>query len=184
MSEVTLLLERWRKGDARAWDELFPLVYDELRGVAAARMQQEEGYHTLEPTALIHEAFIRLIGQDRSGLKNRAQFFALVARMMRRVLVDHARHKHAGKRGGAARKTTLPEGAEIGKGNEWALLMLDDALASLAGTDVQLCRIVELKIFAGFKMEEIAALLDLAPATVYRKWKVAKARLYDYFEET
>ncbi len=183
MSEVTFLLEKWRQGDNSAAEELFPLVYDELRGVAAAQMKLEEGYHTLSPTALIHEAFLRLVGQDRSLLKKRAQFFALAARMMRRVLVDHARERNADKRGGAARRTTLSGCAEIGKGNEWDLLIMDDALESLAGTDIHLCRIVELKIFAGFKMDEIAYHLEMAPATVYRKWKVAKARLFHYFEE-
>ena len=183
MSDVTRLLERWRLGDKDALSDLFPIVYQELRKVANARMKGENGYHTLEPTALIHELFFKLAGQNAAQLKNRPQFFALAARMMRRILIDHARAKRAGKRGGAATPVDLEKVHEMRPEFKVDHLLLDEALVCLADLDPKLCLIVELKHFGGFNMDEISEIVGIPRTTTYRHWKLAKAHLYGFFKE-
>jgi len=184
MADVTLLIERWRSGDSEAWNALIALVYDELKKLAKARLNRESGYHTLQPTALLHECYFRLAAQDRQGLVNGSQFFALAARIMRRILMDHARAKQAKKRNAGDREGSGWDIDEKGSLKESLdPLELDDALVHLANHSPELCLLVELKHFGGFDMEEIAAIFDRPKSTVYRMWKLAKAHLFGYYRE-
>lgn len=175
---ITRLLHRWQQGDAGARDRLFVIVYDELRRRAAAQLRRERRGHTLRPTALVHEAYLRLLGQDRAHWQNRAQFFAVASRTMRRVLVDHARERNAGKRAGQALRVALDEDAAAVQPREVDLIALDHALDDLAALDARQSRVVEMRYFAGLGMEEIATLLEVSRATVDRDWRFARTWLY------
>ncbi len=176
-NEVTNLLLRWGGGDRGAFDELAPLVYDELRRLAGRYLRRERSDHTLQSTALVHEAYLRLIDQRSVRWQNRAQFFGLAAELIRRILVDHARAKQAAKRGGSAFKLTLDEALDATVSRDLDLVRLDDVLQGLAKIDPQQGRVVELRFFAGLTIEETAEVLGISPATVKRDWLVAKAWL-------
>jgi RNA polymerase sigma factor (TIGR02999 family) len=175
--EVTNLLLRWGSGDREALDALAPLVYDELRRLAGRYLRRERLDHTLQSTALVHEAYLRLIDQRNVRWQNRAQFFGLAAELIRRILVDHARAKQAAKRGGSAYKLTLDEALDASEPRDLDLVRLDDVLQGLAKIDPQQSRVVELRFFAGLTIEETAEVLGISPATVKRDWLVAKAWL-------
>ena len=174
---VSQLLRAWGRGDTQAREDLLPLVYQELRRRASAYLRRERPDHTLQPTALVHEAYIRLTAQTRVSWLNRAQFFAIAAQLMRRILVDHARERQAAKRPGGIR-VTFEEGAQAVLPPDCELLMLDDALHDLARLDPRQAEIVELKYFAGLSETEVAAVLSLSRATVTREWQSARAWLY------
>jgi RNA polymerase sigma factor (TIGR02999 family) len=174
---VTNLLVEWRRGDPAALERLIPLVYHELRRVASARLRGESANHTLQTTALVHEAYLRLVGLERMTLENRTHFFAMAARLMREILVDHARRKRALKRGGGVTVLTT---AAVAAGAENAILdvlQLDEALTDLTALDERLGRVVELRFFAGFSIAEASTALGVSTATVERDWTVAKAWL-------
>jgi RNA polymerase sigma factor (TIGR02999 family) len=174
---VTALLRAWRGGDEEAWGQLVPLVYDELRRVARRQLRRERGEHTLQPTALVHEAFLRLVDQKVTW-QNRAHFFGVAAQLMRRILVDHARQRHAAKRGGGAALVALDSANALAPEREVDLLALDGVLEQLTSLDPQQGRIVELRFFGGLTVEETAEALGISPATVKRDWSLAKAWLY------
>jgi RNA polymerase sigma factor (TIGR02999 family) len=176
---VTRLLLDWSDGDERARDEMLPLVYDELRRLAALYLLRERHDHTLQPTALVHEAYLRLIDQRRVNWKNRAQFVGLAAVMMRRILVNYARDRAAGKRGGGVQKVPLSDADELGAPHDVDVIVLHDALDQLSAIDSRKSRIVELKFFGGLTTKEIAEVLQLSPATIERDWSFARAWLYD-----
>lgn len=175
--DITALLGQWQGGNQEALNALTPLVYNELRRLAQSYIHRERANHTLQGTALVHEAYMRLVDQRQVEWRNRNHFFALSAELIRRILVDHARAKMAGKRGGDQIKLSLEEGMEPAATGDVDLIALDDALALLARTDPQQSRIVELRYFAGLKIEETAEVLGVSPATVKRDWAVAKAFL-------
>ncbi len=177
--DVSQLLLAWRNGDQQALDQLMPLVYDELRRLAAAYLRREHPGHTLQTTALVHEAYLRLVDQTHADWQNRAQFFGVAAQLMRRILVDHARTQHAAKRGSGALKLSLNEAAGKTKEKAAEVVALDDALAELAALDPQQSRLVELRYFAGLSIVETAEVLGISPATVKREWNTAKAWLYN-----
>jgi RNA polymerase sigma factor (TIGR02999 family) len=181
---VTKLLLDWGAGNRAALDALTPLVYDELRRLAGHYLRRERPDHTLQSTALVHEAYMRLIDQRNVRWQNRAQFFGLAAELIRRILVDHARAKQAAKRGGTAVKLTLDEALDASAGRDLDLVRLDDSLKALAEVDSQQSRIVELRYFAGLTIEETAEALDISPATVKRDWVVAKAWLRRQMDKT
>jgi RNA polymerase sigma factor (TIGR02999 family) len=176
--KITALLERWSDGDERALDQLLPWVLGDLRRMAARHLGAERPGHTLQPTALVNETYLRLVGQRRVQWKNRAQFFALAATLMRRVLIDHARARGARKRAG--RRVTLESGVDIGVPPERGIdvLALDDALRRLEEIAPRQARIVELRFFSGLSVEEVAAALGFSPATVKADWALARAWLY------
>lgn len=174
----TLLLKQVQAGDRAALDELLPQVYDELRRLAALQLQRERADHTLQPTALVHEAYLRLIDQHAVDWQNRAQFFGLAAEMMRRILVNHALARQAAKRGGPQTRVALDAAVDFAAQQDVNLLALDEALQELAALDPAQARLVELKYFGGLSIEEIAAVLDVSPATVKREWRMAKAWLF------
>ena len=176
-SGVTELLRRWNLGDREAMDRLMPIVYDELRRLAAGYLKAERRDHTLQPTALVHEAYLRLVRQDRVEWQNRAHFFGIAARMMRRVLVDHARRRQAGKRDGGGFRLTLQVGEELEVSRDPELLELDEALVRLERLDVDQARVVELRFFGGLTVEETATVLGISTATVKREWRTARAFL-------
>jgi len=179
-TRVTQLLIEWGQGDERAHDEVLPLVYEELRLLAARYMSRERRDHTLQPTALIHEAYLRLVDQRHVDWKNRAQFVGLAAVMMRRVLVNHARDRAAAKRGGDVERVTLSLAADAFDGpDDVDLIALHEALDRLAALDERKSRIVELKFFGGLTTAEISEVLQLSPATIERDWSFARAWLYD-----
>jgi RNA polymerase sigma factor (TIGR02999 family) len=175
---VSGLLRAWALGDVQARDDLLPLVYRELRRRAVGFLRHERRDHTLQPTALVHEAYLKLIGQERVSWQNRAQFFGVAAQMMRRILVDHARGRQAAKRPGAAVKVSLAEGIAVGQPRECELLLLDQALEDLMALDPRQGRIVELRYFSGLSEQEVAEVLSLSRATVTREWQLARAWLY------
>lgn len=177
-SQVTLLLSRWRAGDREALDALMPLVYEELRRLARHYLQQERPDHTLQSTALVHEAYVRLLGQDPPEWKSRTHFFGFAARLMRQILVDHARSHKAAKRGGNSLKLTLEEGLEHGRGKDLDVVALDDALNHLAELSPQQSQIVELRFFSGLTIEDTSEVLGISPATVKRSWTAARAWLF------
>ena len=178
MGDITRVLARWRKGDSRALDELTPLVYDELRDLAEHYMRLERGDHTLQPTALVHEAYLRLTGARRPRFENRVHFYGAAAQAMRRILVDHARRRLAQKRGEAPALVNLDEADTVGIDLRLDLVALDEALTSLAAIAARPARVVELRYFGGLSIDETAAVLDVAPATVKRHWAFARAWLY------
>lgn len=180
--DTTHLLVKWGKGDQHALQELMPLVYDELRRLAAHLLRREQAGHTLQPTALVHEAYLRMVDQTRVDWQSRAHFLALAAQMLRRVLVDHARTKHRVKRGSGRVVLSLKE--VPGPAPNLDVVALDEALSELARIDPQQSRIVELRFFAGVSIEETAASLGISPATVKRDWAVARAWLYRQLTES
>jgi RNA polymerase sigma factor (TIGR02999 family) len=177
--DVTTLLARWSSGDPEALEQLTPIVYDELRRIARRHLARERKDHTLQSTALVHEAYLRLIGGSGSEYHNRQHFFAVAAQVIRRVLVDHARAVNAAKRGGGAQKILLEDQPEASAPSENVaeVLALHEALERLASFDQQQARIVELRYFAGLSIEETAEVLSISPATVKRDWVMARAWL-------
>jgi RNA polymerase sigma factor (TIGR02999 family) len=181
-SPVTELLARWRSGDQNALDALMPLVYSELRQLAQHYLRKERSDHTLQGTALVHEAYLRLAGQSAPQWQNRAHFFGIAAHLMRQILVEHARGRGAAKRGGGATKITLDESLgmslAIARQNEVDVIVLDKALHDLSELDVQQGRIVELRFFGGLTIEDTSEVLGISPATVKREWVTARAWLF------
>jgi RNA polymerase sigma factor (TIGR02999 family) len=176
--EITQLLAEWSDGNQAALNKLYPLVYNELRRLAHGYLRRERKGHTLQTTALINEAYLRLVDQKRVHWANRAHFFGISAQIMRRVLIDHARLYHYAKRGGGAQKISLDDAALVTKERASALLMLDEALNSLAKIDPRRSRVVELRYFGGLNNEEIAGVLKISENTVTRDWNMARAWLY------
>ncbi len=174
---VTDLLLRWGEGDRDALAALAPLVYDELRRLASRYLRRERSDHTLQSTALVHEAYLRLVDQRNVRWQNRAQFYGIAAELIRRILVDHARAKQAAKRGGDALKLTLNEALDASAPRDLDLVRLDDVLQGLSKIDPQQSRVVELRFFAGLTIEVTAEVLRISTATVKRDWLVAKAWL-------
>jgi RNA polymerase sigma factor (TIGR02999 family) len=174
---ATELLHAWSRGDEQARDALLPVVYQELRRRAGAYLKQERQGHTLQPTALVHEVYLRLAGQTRFSWQNRAQFFGVAAQMMRRVLVDHARERAAAKRPGGIR-VTLHESLSVVHPDDCEVLVLHDALDELAALDPRQAQIVELKYFGGLSEQEVAEVLSLSRATIAREWQTARAWMF------
>jgi len=175
---VTDLLQAWASGDQAALDELLPLVYDDLRRQARRYMRAQPAGHTLQTTALVHEAYLRLVGQSSVEWKGRAHFFGVASKAMRSILVDHARARNAAKRGGSARAITLDDAGGIaGPQASVDVLALDEALGRLAELDARKSRLVELRYFGGLGIDEAAAVLGVSPATVKREWTTARAWL-------
>ena len=175
--DVRRLLAAWSGGDRAALDQLMPIVYAELRRIASRHLYAERPGHTLQATALVHEAYLRLVDQSSLQWQNRAHFFAMAARLMRHILVDYARARHNIKRGGRAVKFTLDEAAEVSTGRSSEMVALDDALTALSEFDQRKSRIVELRFFGGLSIEETAMALEVSPGTVMREWTLAKAWL-------
>ena len=177
--EITQLLAQWREGNQSALDELYPLVYDELHRLARRYMSRERKGHTLQTTALINEAYVRLVDQKNVPWANRSHFFAISAQIMRRILIDHARRHQYAKRGGGARQVSLDEAATVVMPDQSGeLLRLDEALKSLAEMDPRRSQVVELRYFGGLNNEEIAGVLQISENTVTRDWNMARAWLY------
>jgi len=176
---VTELLIRWSNGDRTALDRLMPLIYDELRRLARHYMRRERPGHTLQTTALVHEAYLKLVDQTKVRWHNRAHFFGIAANLMRQILVQHARRRHAAKRGGARSSVSLEDAVGLSEEPVVDLVALDQALIRLDALDPQKSRIVELRFFGGLTVDETAEVLGLSPRTVKRQWRVAKAWLYD-----
>jgi RNA polymerase sigma factor (TIGR02999 family) len=176
-ADVTQLLQQWSNGQEQALDRLVPHIHQELRKLAASYLRRERPDHTLQPTALVNEAFLKLIDQRAVKWQNRAHFFGIAAQAMRRILVDHARTHAADKRGGGARKVPLDDANVIGPMVDIDLLALDEALTRLAAVDPQHSRIVELRFFGGLTLDEAAEVMHLSPATIGREWRIAKAWL-------
>lgn len=177
-SPVTELLVRWRGGDREALDALLPLVYGELRRIARHYLQKERPGHTLQSTALVNEAYVRMVAQDFPQWQNRAHFFAVAAQLMRQILVDYARSHRASKRGGDVYKVALDEAEERPQSADVDIIALDDALKTLAGLDAQQSRVVELKFFGGLSIDDTAEVLGISASTVKRDWITARAWLY------
>jgi RNA polymerase sigma factor (TIGR02999 family) len=177
--EVTELLQAWSEGNVAARDMLMPLVYEELRRRASAHLRRERPGHTLQPTALVHEAYLRLVDQRRIAWRNRAQFFGVAAEMMRRVLVDHARANRTAKRSGLLTRVTLDPGVAVTDPIDVDVLDLDNALERLATFDARKSRIAELRFFGGLSLKEAGDVLDVSLATAERDWQVARAWLFD-----
>lgn len=171
---VTELLTRWSSGDASAREALVPLVYNELRRIARRCLSGQRSGHTLQPTALVHEAYLRLVRYDSIDWRDRAHFFALAAQIMRQILVDHARKQTAAKRGGNAVTLVVNEGSAVAKQTSLDLLALDDALKQLASLDPRQSQIVELRFFGGLSIEETAEAVNISPATIKREWATAR----------
>jgi RNA polymerase sigma factor (TIGR02999 family) len=174
---ITQLLVKWGSGDKAALDELIPLVYDELRKLAASHLRRRSGSNTLQATALVHEAYVRLADQPSISMEHRAQFFGLAAKIMRDILVDHARKRVSAKRGGQQLRLSLAEVDRIGRKPEVELVALDDALKELATTNPKHSRVVELRFFGGLTIEETAQLMGQSHATTERYWSFARAWL-------
>ncbi|MGH9722073.1 MAG: sigma-70 family RNA polymerase sigma factor [Bryobacteraceae bacterium] len=181
--DVTRLLANWSSGDAGALDHLMPMVYQELHRLASSYLRRERGGHTLQSTALVHEAFLRMVDQNQLGQskvqwQNRAHFFGIAARLIRQILVDHARGRQAAKRGSDPCVLSLDEALGVPEKQNVDLLALDELLGTLEQVDVQQSRIVEMRFFGGLSIEETAEVLHISPATVKRDWVMAKAWLY------
>ena len=179
-ADVTQLLVRWSEGDTTALEQLLPSVYRELRRIASRQLRRERADHTLVPTALVHEVYLRLVDQQRVTWQNRAHFFGLTAQLMRRILVDHARARHTEKRGDGAPRVSLDLVAE--KADEQTppedVLAVDRALERLAAIDPEQARVVELRFFAGLTVEETAHVVNRSPRTIKREWRLARAWLF------
>jgi RNA polymerase sigma factor (TIGR02999 family) len=175
--DVTALLGEWSRGNPAALNRLLPIVYAELRRVAARQLRRERTNHTLQPTALVHEVFIRLVDQRQVDWQNRAHFFGVAANVMRRILVDHARRHAASKRGDGVSCLAIDEARDVAASNEMPILALDQALGRLEAVDADLAKIVELRAFGGLTLEEAAHVLSVSLSTVKRDWRTAKAWL-------
>ena len=175
--EITQLLINWRHGDKAALDQLMPLVYEELRRLARGFMGRERSDHTLQTSALINEAYLRLVDQDDPNWQNRAHFFAVAAQIMRHILIDHARAYAYEKRGAGAHKVGLDEVMVFSEGRARELVALDEALTRLTTLDPRKSRIIELRFFGGLNIDETAEVMELSPTTVQREWRAAKAWL-------
>jgi RNA polymerase sigma factor (TIGR02999 family) len=182
--DVTRLLADWSNGDRRALDELLPLVYEELRHLANAYLRRERDGHTLQSTALVHEAFLRLVNQRDVHWRGRAHFFGIAAQMIRRILVDHARAQRAAKRGAGAVRLELDDAIAVAHQRDLDLIALDDALGRLAMLDARQSRIVELRFFAGLSVEDTAEVMAISTATVKREWASARAWLFREVADT
>jgi len=180
--QVTRLLRQWSDGDQQALERLVPIVYKDLRRLAHYHLRRERDGHTLQATAVVHEVYLRLCGQDEPRWENRTHFFAVAARMMRRILVDHSRRHGAEKRGGDMIHEPLDDALTVPMQAQVDLVALDGALDQLAAFDARKCQVVEMRFFAGLGAREIAAVLKTTEATVRRDWIVAKGWLYRYLE--
>ena len=178
-TQVTQLLARWSDGDTGAREALIPLVYDELRRVARSALSRQRSGHTLGSTALVHEAYIRLVGRSSVRFENRAHFFAVASHLMRRILVDHARKHNAVKRGGENLTLVLDDEVALPEKREVDLSALDDALTLLATLDARQANIVEMRFFGGLSIDETSHVLGISSATVKREWATARTWLYD-----
>lgn len=176
---VTLLLEEWGRGDRSALDKLLPIVYDELRRLAAIHLRRESHDTTLQPTALVHEVFLQLLGQRRIAFHSRAHFFGAAAQIIRRILVDRAREKNAAKRGGDPERVELEDALAAGMPAEVDIVDLDAALSALESFDPQKAQIVQLRYFAGLSIPETAEVLGISPTSIKREWTIARAWLYN-----
>ncbi len=176
--EVTQILQNWSGGDQKAPERLMPFVYDEMRRLARVFLAKERGNHTLQPTALVHEAYVRLVDQTRVNWQNRAHFYGIAASMMRRVLIDHARAHVTDKRGGATIRLSIDDVQVPVEERAAALLDLDEALERLKEMDERKCKIIEMRFFGGLSDEEIAEALGVSTRTVLRDWKTARLWLY------
>jgi RNA polymerase sigma factor (TIGR02999 family) len=181
--DITGLLGSWRAGDRDAFDRIFPIVYEELRILARRQLQRAGGSPTLQTTALLHEAYVKLVQQSRATVEDRGHFFALAARAMRHILVDHARKRGAAKRG-ADRDVTLADEPSAATAQADEILEIDRALERLEAVDPRLGRVVEMRFFGGMSVEETADALAVSPRTVKRDWQKAKAFLYDQLRGT
>lgn len=177
-NEITQLLRKWSEGDRAALDQLMPVVYQELRKLANAYLRDEKPGHTLQPTALINEAYLRLVGQNFPEWQSRKHFYGVAAQLMRQVLVEHARARSAAKRGGGGQKLSLDEAINYSQEQASDLVALDDALTALARFDERKARVVELRYFGGFSVEEVADALGVSVATVGREMRMAQAWLH------
>jgi RNA polymerase sigma factor (TIGR02999 family) len=178
-TQITRLLKDWSAGNSTALEELMPIIYDELRSLAAHYLRRERIDHTLQPTALVHEAYFRLVDQQAVQWQNRAHFFGVAAQMMRRILIDHAKSHGRAKRGGGRQKVDLDQAVALTAEQAGELLALDEALATLGQFDARKGKIVELRYFGGLSVEETAEVLGISPNTVMRDWAMAKAWLYN-----
>src|ERR1043166_2288146 len=182
--EITQLLMNWSQGDKAALDQLVPLVYPELRRLAKRHMDREGSAHTLQTSALINEAYLKLVNRQNVQLQNRAHFFSVAAQVMRHILVDHARTRNYAKRGGGATKLPLDEAAAFTEQRAAQLIALDDALRDLAALDARKSQIIELRFFGGLSLEETAEVMDISPSTIQREWRSAKAWLHHTMSKT
>jgi len=180
MSDVTRILNAIERGDERAVDQLFPAVYEELRQLARWKLAREKPGRTLQATALVHEAYLRLLGAETQNWRSRTHFFAAAAEAMRRILVDDARRRHCQKREGGRRRVDLEDDALAVEGPSEDILALDEALTSLTRTDPVKADLVKLRYFAGLTLEQAADALSLSPTTAKRHWRFARAWLYDH----
>jgi len=178
--DVTLLLAEWARGNENALNDLTPLVYRELRQLAASYLRKERQGHTLQPTALVHEAYLRLVGQTNSNWQNRSHFYGVAARLMRQILVDHARRKHAGKRAGV--RVSLEQAVSFQLDHSQDLMALDVGLTALEKIDPRKCKAIELCYFGGLSMEEIAQSLEVSAVTVRRDLRMAEAWLHSQIQ--
>ena len=175
--DLTGLLDDWARGDARALDRLLPLVYEELRRIAARQLRRERAGHTLQPTALVHEAYEKLVDQRRVDWRNRAHFYGVASQVMRRLLVDHARRHNANKRGNGFERVTIDEALDVPAPDQIPVLVLDDAIGRLEAIDPRLARLVEVRAFGGCTLEEAAEVLHVSESTAKREWRTVKAWL-------
>ena len=178
VDDISQLLRAWSDGDQLALDELTPIVYAELRRLAHRYMRGERPDHDLQTSALVNEAYIRLVDYKRMQWQNRAHFFAIAAQLMRRILIDRARKRYNSKRGGDVRKVSLDQAAIVSTGRSSDLVALDEALTDLEAIDQRKSKVVELRFFGGLNIEETAEVMSISPATVQREWSMAKAWLY------
>jgi RNA polymerase sigma-70 factor (ECF subfamily) len=181
--EVTQLLLAWNEGDRAALDRLIPLVHVELRRLARSYMRRERTGHTLQTTALINEAYLRLVDAQRVPWQNRAHFYGVAAQLMRRILVDFARERNYQKRGGGAHRVAFEEGLAVSASSDPDVVALDEALRALEKVDARKARVVEMRFFGGLSEKEIAAALDVSPETVRRDWRLAKSWLLRWLSE-
>lgn len=179
---ITQMLLQWGEGDSAALNKLLPLVYDELRRLAQSYLRRHRNQLSLQPTMLVHEAYMKLVNQEHSSWQNRAQFFGLAAKIMRDLLVDHARQKHAAKRGGGNFSISLGEADRIGKQPNLDLLALNEAMNELDAIKPRHCKIIEMRFFAGLTIEETAEVLNISHATVERDWNFARTWLYRHLK--
>ncbi len=181
--QITRLLQDWASGDESALSALTPLVYSELRRLAASYLRSEEPGHTLQPTALVHEAFLRMMGSHAPNCQNRSDFYGVAARLMRQILIDHARTRHAAKRGGHTVHLSLEEDLVCSHTHEAGLLALDEALDRLAAVDPRKSQVVEMRFFGGLSVEETAEALKISEVTVRRDWQFSKVWLFRELRE-